>query len=129
MNPIVAVARRHVGRLLPPSFDGVSPGVDFICLCLGRPSRLKHCRTRCELFRALHSKMWFNRSTDSSWIPGVGDLVFCTANERMITAAGFVERIDLAAGVLWMIGADEEGRVDRRGYRLEDPQIVAFARP
>lgn len=54
--------------------------------------------------------------------------MFYSANERLITAAGFVERIDLSSGVLWMIGADDEGRVDRRGYRLEDPQIVAFAR-
>ena len=122
MNKIVAVARRRINVVLPPSPAGTSPPVDFVLQLLGRPARL-------QLFRAMREQIWFNLPTDTSFTPGPGDLVFYSRDDRLIHEVGIVEKIDLSSGQLWVIAADEAGQVGRRGYWLHDPKIVAFARP
>ena len=129
MNKIVAVARRRINVVLPPSPAGTSPPVDFVLQLLGRPARLQLARTACQLFRAMREQIWFNLPTDTSFTPGPGDLVFYSRDDRLIHEVGIVEKIDLSSGQLWVIAADEAGQVGRRGYWLHDPKIVAFARP
>jgi len=129
MNKLVSAARRRIASVFPPSPSGATPPVDFVLHLLGRPARLQLAKNACQLFRAMRSQVWFNLPTDTSFTPGPGDLVFYSRDDRLIHEMGVVEKIDLGSGKLWVIGADEVGRVDRRGYWLHDPKIVAFARP